>query len=111
MLQTIDPFLFLAQRAGSWDHWPFGPGFLGGWLLTLTKFVFIGLVLAVIIWVLRWAFGPGGWLRDEELDRPEDDSEDRSTPLRILDERLARGEISPEEYRRRRQALEEETGH
>jgi uncharacterized membrane protein len=109
MLQAIDHFLFLAQHGGSWSHWPFGPGFLGGWLLTLSKFVFIGLVLAVIIWVLRWAFGPGGWLRDEGLDRPEAESEDRSSALHILDERLARGEITPEEYRERKQALKEES--
>ncbi len=107
MLEAPDQLLFLVQRGGAWSHWPFGPGFVGGWLLTLSKFVFIGLVLAAILLVLRWAFGPGGRFRDQEFDRPEEDSQGRSKALRILDERLASGEITPEEYRERKQALEE----
>lgn len=84
-----------------WALWPFGPGASGSLLLILSKFVFIALVLALIIFLLRWAFGPGGRFRDER-------SESREKALEALDMSLARGEITPEEYRERKQALLEE---
>jgi uncharacterized membrane protein len=91
----------LAETKSPWAFWPFGPGPGGGVLLILSKFVFIAFVLALIILLLRWAFGPGGRFRDER-------SESRERALESLDMRLARGEISPEEYRQRRKALFEE---
>jgi len=38
---------------------------------------------------------------------PHADSDGRDGPRRILDRRLARGEINPEEYRRLRELLEQ----
>jgi len=84
-----------------WTLWPFGPGASGSLLLMLSKFVFIALVLALIIFLLRWAFGPGGRFRDER-------TESREKALEALDMRLARGEITTEEYRERKKALLEE---
>ncbi|MEF8823933.1 MAG: SHOCT domain-containing protein [Desulfohalobiaceae bacterium] len=99
------PELFTAASStggqSPWAMWPFGPGPAGSVLLILSKFVFIALVLALIIFLLRWAFGPGGRFRDEN-------SESREKALEALDMRLANGEISTEEYRERKQALLEE---
>jgi uncharacterized membrane protein len=86
---------------GPWTAWPFGPGPSGGVLLILSKFVFIAAVLALIIFLLRWAFGPGGRFRDER-------SESREKALEALDMRLAKGEITPEEYKERKKALYED---
>ena len=85
----------------SWSAWPFGPGTSGSVLLILSKFLFIAVVLALIILLLRWAFGPGGRFRNER-------SESREKALEALDMRLAQGEITPEEYRERKRALFEE---
>ena len=74
----------------AWTAWPFGPGPTGGVLLILSKFLFIAVVLALIIFLLRWAFGPGGRFRDNR-------SESREKALEALDMRLAKGEITPEE--------------
>lgn len=87
-----------------WTNWPFGPGFTGGFLLIITKFIFIGLVLALILGLLRWAFGPGGKLRDPEWDQ-ENRTVQGDEALTILKTRLAKGEISLKEYEERRQAL------
>ena len=96
---------FLAEAASPtqqpWALWPFGPGASGSVLLILSKFVFIAIILALIILLLRWAFGPGGRFRDER-------SESRERALEALDMRLANGEISTEEYRERKKALFEE---
>lgn len=99
-------FLFAASNNGDWSAFPFGPGFTGSWLLAICKFLFIGLILALIMVVLRWLFGPKGFLRDKELDREAaGERKSRQEAGKILDQRLARGEISPEEYARRKKAL------
>ncbi len=96
------PSISAAPRADpSWAAWPFGPGPTGSVLLILSRFVFIAIVLALIILLLRWAFGPGGRFRD-------DGAESREKALEELDMRLARGEISTEEYRQRKKALLQE---
>ena len=100
--------LYASSAAGQWSGFPFGPGLAGGWLLAICKFLFIGLVLALIIGILRWAFGPGGFFRDEELDREaEEERRNRREARMVLDQRLARGEISPEDYTKRKKSLEE----
>lgn len=100
--------LFAAGSPGDWCGFPFGPGLTGSWLLAICKFVFIGLVLALIIWLLRKGFGPGGPLRDEDLDREAEAARaDRREALRILDRRLAEGEITDEDYAYKKRLLEE----
>lgn len=93
--------LFTAQGPSEWAHWPFGPTLLGGWLNMLTKFIFIGLILALIMYLLRYLFGPGGPMHERE---PDADAPDQA--VEILRRRLAAGEISPEEYERLRALLE-----
>jgi uncharacterized membrane protein len=105
MVRSID-FLLARGGAGGWSRWPFGPGLEGGWLLMISKFIFIGLVLAGIIWLLRRGFGPGGFLREDRQDEPGEGS-GRREALQRLRKRLADGEISPEEFSRRKRALDE----
>lgn len=68
-------------------HW-YGMGPLG-WLIMLAFWV---LVIVSIVWLIR------------ATDKPK--VTERDQPLHILDERLARGEIDPEDYERRRRVLE-----
>lgn len=79
------------------DGWAWG---WADWLgMALTMALFWGLlVFAVVMAVRMWrqpTAGPGE-------HRPPAPPED---PLRILDERLARGDIDPEDYRARREML------
>lgn len=71
--------------AGGGIHW-------WGWLVGAVLMVaFWGLIIWGL-WYLLSNVGRGS-------DRPEPGPVRRSGPREILDERLARGEISPEEYR------------
>ncbi len=68
--------------------------FAGG---AMMWFFWIG--LAVLLWlVLKGVTGSG--------ERVDEDA--RLSPLELLDKRLARGEISPEEYQRLRRTLLEQ---
>jgi|SRR6056297_703415 len=105
MIFSLFDTTFLVNHGPGWFSWPFGPSFTGGWILSLSKFVFIGLVLALILWLLRWAFGPGGPLRDKEFDCPSEEKT-YDEALDILRKRMAKGEISLEEFEMRKRALE-----
>ena len=71
----------------------YGYGGPGGWLWMLGGLVvMVGIVLLVV-----WAFG--GAMRPSRDDG-------RPTPLEILRERYARGEITHEEFEQSRQILE-----
>ncbi|MFP4168168.1 MAG: SHOCT domain-containing protein [Desulfonatronovibrionaceae bacterium] len=98
--------LFWAAKGGDWSRWPFGPGFTSGWLLTLSKFVFIGLILAVILLALRFLFGPGGPFRDKELEQEAKEEKQRiNEAVDILRRRLAAGEISEEEFEHKKRLI------
>jgi putative membrane protein len=65
----------------------------GWWILMAAMMVvFWGLVILGIVWVIR-SLGPG---------RPHQHA---ATALDLLDQRLASGEITPKEYRERRDLL------
>jgi putative membrane protein len=76
--------------ADTWDMHDWG----GGWwvVMVLVMLLFWGLVIAGIVWAIRAASGP----------RPADGSK---TAREVLDERLAAGDISVEEYEQRRDLL------
>ena len=93
----------VAGMGNSWNFWPFGPGFTGSWLIAITKFIFIGFVLAILIWFLRFFLGPGGVMRDEEYNGKNNN--EQSNALKILAERFARGEIDEEEYKNKKRVL------
>jgi putative membrane protein len=63
-----------------------------GWwiLMTFLMVIFWGLVILGIVWLVRSLAG---------------DHHGRSSPIEVLDHRLAIGEISAEEYRTRRAVL------
>lgn len=64
----------------------------GWWILMAVLMVaFWGLVIVGIVWLLRSLWGPQG--------------QRAKSPREVLDHRLASGEISPQEYRQRRELL------
>lgn len=69
-----DSLLFAAQAANAtsgWrETWPFGPGYVEGWISTVLKFGLIAVIFLLIALLLRFLFGPGGFLRDAEFDTP-----------------------------------------
>jgi putative membrane protein len=77
------------------DH----PHFWGGWgmmLGPLVMLVFVAVTVAVVVFLVR-AFG-GGSRRSTRGSK---------TPVEILEERFARGEIDEEEFKQRKRALTE----
>ncbi|SMP38991.1 hypothetical protein [Desulfonatronum lacustre] len=105
-LSSVVELLFTAQGPSEWAHWPFGPSFVGSWLNMLTKFVFIGLVLALMMYLLRYLFGPGGPMRDEGLDASPDEQV-LEQALAVLRKRMMEGRIEPEDFERARKLMEQ----
>lgn len=77
-----------------WGHWLFG----GVWMV-----LFWGAVILLIALVIRWA------VRGSQRG-PQTDTKAPRTPLEILNERYARGEIDSEEFERRKRDLSEDGG-
>lgn len=69
-----------------------------GWFLTLLLAV---LLIAAIAALIAYSTNRSKPVQPAVTLKPDD-----GQARRILDERLARGEIAPDEYRERRQALE-----
>jgi putative membrane protein len=83
---------------GPWGMWHYGwPGMFFGPLLMLLFFA--GIVIAVAV-VIRWLVVGGSRGADSSLRPPH------NTPLDILKERFARGEIDKDEFEERRKVLE-----
>jgi putative membrane protein len=78
-------------RMHEWMGWGWGGMFLG----PLFMIVWLAILVAVAVLVVRWL--GGGTLGLGPSPR---------TPREILDERYARGEIDREEYMRRRQDID-----
>lgn len=99
---SFTDLLGLARGHSQWTHWPFGPSFVGGWLNMLTKFVFIGLVLALMMYLLRFLFGPGGPMREDPSGDVGSVDEDQAVDVavNILRRRLESGEIDQAEFER-----------
>ena len=69
-----------------------------GWILMLLLLVFL---VAGTVWLILAIARPQGTVGPK--------SDNGSRALHILEERLARGEIDPEEFRSRRAAIDERT--
>lgn len=81
------------------DHmWGFDGGW--GWWWAIAMILLWVVVIAAIVWLVRSLAG-----RDDRSDRGRDSAPGESRARAILDERYARGDISTEEYRERREAL------
>jgi putative membrane protein len=82
------------------DSWGMHDGDVGvGWMIVMMigMALFWGLVIVGVVWLVRSA----GWASPQQA---------HGTPLDILDRRFAAGEMSAEEYRERRSALQGKDG-
>jgi putative membrane protein len=73
-----------------------------GWLLMTLGMLGFWALVAVLALALLWRGGP-------PHQQPQPDQQPRLNPEEVLAERLARGEIDPDEYRQRLQTLQETT--
>jgi len=78
---------------GGWSGWFFGP---------LMMIAMIALAVVVVVLLVRWLGGTGA----TPGIAPPPPARGK-TPVEILKERFARGEIDEEEYARRRRVLED----
>ena len=101
LLSVLTPAVALAQQPqgpyygphmwnGGWGGWFFGP---------IMMIVFIAVAVVVILLLVRWLGGPSHV--SPHYQPPT------KTPLDILKERFARGEIDKEEFEERRRVLGE----
>lgn len=79
-----------------WRGWGGGTGWLGWLGIGLMMLIFWGLLFMAVAWLVR-AAGSSHANISAQAARPN--------PQQILDERLARGELTEEEYVRRRDLL------
>lgn len=94
-LSTAAPAIAQSGPAGGWHH----PGMMGGagWIMgPLMMLLWVAVIVGLVVVVLRWMGGPGGG-----------GHRSTSSVRKIIEERFARGEIDEEEFRKRKQALEE----
>ena len=103
---SIVEILFAAQGSSEWAHWPFGPSFVGSWLNMLTKFIFIGLVLALMMYLLRYLFGPGGPMREDPQSEPSEEQVIEQA-VAILRKRMIAGRLDAQEFDRIKKLLEQ----
>jgi putative membrane protein len=101
LLGFLTPTLAVAQQTQGPVYGPhFGNGVWFGWFFgPIMMIAFIAVVVVVIVLLVRWLGGPG---HGGALHSPPG-----RTPLDILKERFARGEIDKEEFEDRRRVLGE----
>lgn len=95
-----------AQQPPAPQGYPYGPGMMtwgGGWygmiFGPLLMIVLLAGVIAVTVLLVRWVAGP--W----HGAQPPHPTQPGRTPLDILKERYARGEIDKEEFEERRRVI------
>ena len=104
-LSTATLLSMLGASSAAWAHQLGEPEYLGshmsGWMFfgSVLMIVFIGVAVAVFAFLVRW---PGGLGHGTAPHPPPG-----RTPLDILKERFARGEIDKEEFEERRRVLGE----
>ncbi len=81
-----------------------GYGMDDGWSWVFAVFLLVGLALLVLLAVRLFA---GSAARSEMVGSAGGKTPGRSAARKILDDRLARGELSPTEYRDRLETLHE----
>lgn len=89
----------------TWRAWPFNAGYGDHLLPSLARLAFVTLIMGVILLFLRFLFGPGGPLRDKEMDREAEEEIKRERAE--LEAMFARGEISELEYNVKMKSLKD----
>ncbi|WP_207259619.1 SHOCT domain-containing protein [Desulfovibrio sp. Huiquan2017] len=88
-----------------WRAWPFNSGYGEHILPAVARLLFVSLIMGAILLFLRLLFGPGGPLRDKELD--EEARLETEKERAELKERFEKGEISEPEYEVRMKRLKD----
>ncbi len=88
--QPSQDHLYGWHGGGDWGHMMFGP---------LMMLVFVAVVIVVVVLAVRWLGGAGHGAVAGAEPRSE------KTPIDILEERYARGEIDQDEFEERRRIL------
>lgn len=103
---TLFPSAVLAQAPSDADRYGWGPHMMwwsGGWYAMifgpLFMILFLAALIAVVVLLVRWVGGP--W----QGTVPPHHTPPGRTPLDILKERFARGEIDKDEFEERRRVL------
>nr|WP_321257452.1 SHOCT domain-containing protein [uncultured Pseudodesulfovibrio sp.] len=96
-------FDFLDSPA--WRAWPFNSGYGENLLPAIARLAFITLIMGAILLFLRFLFGPGGPLRDKELE--QEAMEETAKERAETEELFAQGEITEMEYKIRMNHLKD----
>lgn len=100
LLSVLTPDVALAQQRQGPYYGHMWDGGWGGWFIgPIMMIVFIAVAVVVVVLLVRWLGGPG---HSGTLHNPPG-----KTPMDILKERFARGEIDKEEFEERRRVLGE----
>lgn len=99
LIALIPPAIALAQQ-GYYGH---GPDWHGGWygmvFGPLMMILFVAVIVVVAVLAVRWLGGAGAGRGEPPR------VSGAQTPLEILEERFARGEIDKDEFEERRRVL------
>ena len=88
-----------------WRAWPFNAGYGDHLVPALARLVFVIIIMGAILLFLRFLFGPGGPLRDKEMDQEAE--EERRRERAELDAMLENGEITELEHKVRMKGLKD----
>jgi len=102
-LSFIGDFIDKLKNDPRWAGWPFSAGYGESWGPTIAKGIFSLAILLLIVFYLRFLFGPNGKFRDHELDREAE--EERLAALAQLEKDYAAGDVSDLEYKYRKKRI------
>ncbi len=88
--------LDLKELGPEFEFWPFSMGMNESWLFSLSRIVFMLIIMGSILLFLRVLYGPKGIWRDHELDRMAE--EETRKELADLKSSFERGEIDEDLY-------------
>jgi putative membrane protein len=95
----MSPAVWAQQTRETYGPHMWGGGWYGWFLGPIMMIVFIAAAAVVVVLIVRWLGGPGHAPSSPSVSPPG------KTPLDILKERFARGEIDKEEFEERRKVL------